>query len=331
MWRLATTTLLVTGLIAGGVRASDVSSTTALNAPPELVSPYQAYNLNLRPFYPMPNRPGGLFVYGRINGGRTLRLVLDSGAAFIVVGRKAAHSVDLSADSEIELVGLGSRPAKVGRAATLEIGPVSFRNCQVALVDGSVVEGADGVIPLSLFADFLLRLDLPRETLRLIPYAREQDPATPSTAGVVRGNALLVASVLNGERSGYVVLDTGAFCSAVSREVARTLRGPSIVPEVRVAAGTGAATGQLVSSTVHFAIAEQDLIPNELVAVDLSNLSRHYGVEVMGVLGFPALSHYILTVDYRNAQIKIESPQSISAREPHRGHKAKSPEPLALR
>jgi hypothetical protein len=82
---------------------------------------------------------------------------------------------------------------------------------------------------------------------------------------------------------------------------------------------------------VRFQIAGQELIPNEVVALDLSNLSRHYGVEVMGVLGFPALSNYILTIDYRNGRVKIEPPQSISARELHRGHDAKSPEPLAFR
>jgi hypothetical protein len=200
----------------------------------------------------------------------------------------------------------------------------------VAIVNGSVIEGADGVIPLSLFSDFLLRLDLPGKTLGLIPYRHEENPAVPPTHGVTRHNLLLVATVLNGEQDGYVVLDTGAFCSAVSREVARTLSGFPIMPDVRLAAGTGAATGQRVSSTVHFAVAAQDLITDEVVAIDLSNLSRHYGVEVMGVLGFPALTHFVLTIDYRNGRVKIEPPQSISARELHRGHNAKSPAAVAF-
>ena len=119
-------------------------------------------------------------------------------------------------------------------------------------------------------------------------------------------------------------MDTGAYCSAISHEAARTLGGTQIVPEVRLAAGTGAAVGQRVSSLVHFTVAEQDLTPEEVVGVDLSNLSRHYGVEVIGVLGFPVLSNYVLTVDYRLGRVKIESPQSISARELHRGHYVKS-------
>jgi hypothetical protein len=198
-------------------------------------------------------------------------------------------------------------------------------------VKGQVVEGADGVVPLSLFSDFLLRLDLSEKTLGLIPYPREENPAVPPTHGVTKHDALLVAAVLNGKRNGYVVVDTGAFCSAISREVARTLSGFQIVPEVRLAAGTGAAIGQRISSTAHFAIAEQDLIPDEVVALDLSNLSRRYGVDVVGVLGFPALASYVLTIDYRDGRVKIEPPQSVSARELNRGHNAKPPGLLAFR
>ncbi len=330
MWRPGAAAFLVTWLIVGGLRASEAGSTPAPDARAELVSPYLQYELRLRPFYPIPNRPAGVLLHGRINGGRPLRLVLDSGAEFIVIGAKAARSAGISARSEMELVGLGSRPAGVGWAETVEIGPVRFRNCRVALVEGNVIEGADGVIPLSLFSDFLLRLNLPEKTLGLIPYPPEQDLASPSSRGVTQRDLLLVAAVLNGKQSGHVVLDTAAFCSAISREVAGSPRGP-LAPEIRIGAGTGAATGQLVSSAVHFQIAGQELVPNEVVALDLSNLSRHYGMDVVGVLGFPALRPYVLTISYRNASLKIESPQRLSMREEDGSHSAKSPAPLALR
>ena len=147
---------------------------SAPDAPPELVSPYHHYDLKLHAFYPAPRCPAGVILHVRINGGRPLRLVLDTGAEFIVIGSKAARPVGLSSMSELDLVGLESRPARVGRAETVEIGPLSFRNCRVAFVDGKVIEGADGVIPLSLFSAFLLRLDLPEMTLGLIPYSREE-------------------------------------------------------------------------------------------------------------------------------------------------------------
>ena len=324
-------TFLVTGLALACVRVTAASSTYPPHVRPDLVSPYQAYELELSSFSPAPNRPAGVLLHVRINRGRPLRLVLDSGAEFIVIGAKVARAFRLSGGSEMELVGLGTRPAKVGMAETVDVGPVSFRNCRVALVDGKVIEGADGVIPLAMFSDFLIRLDLSEKTLGLAPYPGEQGPAASSNRGVGKSDFLLVETVLNRKHHGYVVLDTGAFCSAISRQVAGTLSGSHVLADLPIGAGTGAATGQLVSSAVHFEIAGQDLVPNDIVALDLLNLSRHYGVEVVGVLGFPALRPYILTIDYRNRMVKIDPKLATSPRERYRPHPQDSRTPLAFR
>jgi Aspartyl protease len=330
LWQRAVATFLVIGSVLIGVQASEVVSTPAPDLPGEFASPYQSYSLKLAHFCPVPNRPAGVLLKVRINGGRPLRLVLDSGADLIVIGAKAARSAGISGESATDLVGLGSRPAKVGLADTVDIGPVSFRNCRVGFVKGQVVEGADGVVPLSLFSAFRLRLDLPRHRLELIPYSGEQSPAIRPVRDGRRHNLLMITAVLNGKRYGYVVLDTAAFCSGVSLNVARTLIGSPMMPGVPLAAGTGATAGQRVSSLVQFAIAKQSLIPREVVAMDLSNVSRHYGLEVMGVLGFPALSNYVLTVDYHDGWVKIEPPQSHSSPEPHGSDNAQL-SPLAYR
>jgi hypothetical protein len=231
----------------------------------------------------------------------------------------------------MDLVGLGTRPAKIGMAESVDVGPVSFRNCRVALVDGKIIEGADGVIPLAMFSDFLMRLDLPERTLALIPYPDQQGPAAFSHRAAARGDLLLVRTMLNRKHDGYVVLDTGAFCSAISRELVGTLSGSQVLADLPIGAGTGAATGQLVSTAVHFEVAGQELVPDRVVAVDLLNLSRHYGVEVVGVLGFPALSPYVLTIDYHNRLVKIEPKLPASPQERHRSHPQNSRIPLALR
>jgi hypothetical protein len=258
-------------------------------------------------------------------------LVLDSGAEFVVVGAKVAHSLGLSNGSEMELVGLGARPAKVGMAESVDVGPVSFRHCRVALVEGKVIEGADGVVPLGLFSDFLMRLDLAERTLRLIPYAGGESTALSSHRAAGERNLLLVGTLLNQKYRGYVIIDTGAFCSAISREVASTLSTFPMPRDLRIEGGSGAVTGQLVPGGVHFEIAGQDLAPDDIVALDLLNLSRHYGVEVIGVLGFTALRPYVLTIDYCNRMVKIDPKLTASSRERHRPRHANSPSQLALR
>lgn len=257
-------------------------------------------------------------------------MILDSGADLMVIGAKAARAAGISGGPVKDLVGLGSRSVRVGLAKTVDIGPVPFRNCRVGVVKGQPFEGADGVIPLSLFSQFRLRLDLHKKTLELIPYSDGRTGVVPAIGAGGRHDLLMVAAVLNGQRKGYVVLDTGAFCRGISRKAARTLSGFPMITDVPLATGTGAAIGQHVSSLIHFAIAEQDLVPKEIVAMDLSNVSVHYGVEVLGVLGFPALSRYVLTVDYRDGWVKIEPRQSFSAPEQQGGDDARPFVPLAF-
>ena len=292
-----------------------VDSTFAADDPPEFVSPYQAYELKLKAHSPVPNRPMGFLVYGRINGGRPLGLILDSAADEVVIGAKTARLAGIIATSDIDLVGPGNRPARVGLADTFEVGPVRFRNCRVALVNGDVIEGADGVIPLSLFSGFLLQLDFPGKALRLIPYTRQRSQPYPPNGRAGTRNHLLVPAVLNGKQSGPVILDTAAYCSVVSRDDASALGG---IPDARLTqvwAGTGAIWGWIVSPAAHFLIAGRDAVSHEIVVLDLSNLSRHYGLELLGIVGFPALRPYVLTIDYRAGRLTIEPPQRVFARE----------------
>ena len=308
-----------------------VGSTFAADAPPEFVSPYQACELKLKTYSPLPNRPMGVLVYGRINGGRPLGLILDSAADEVVIGAKTARSAGIIATSDIDLVGPRNRPARVGLADTLEVGPVRIRNCRVVLVNGDVIEGADGVIPLSLFSGFLLQLDFPGKALRLIPYTRQRSQPYPPNGRAENRNRLLVPAVLNGKQSGQVILDTAAYCSVVSRDVAGALGG---FPDARLTlvwAGTGATWGWIVSPAVHFLIAGKDAVSDETVVLDLSNLSRHYGLELLGIVGFPALRPYVLTIDYQAGRLTIEPPQHVPASEASSTITDNSPTQLALR
>jgi Aspartyl protease len=331
MWQRAAATFLVIGSVVTGVRGNELAQTHARGAPADLAVPYRHYSLKLRRFCPIPSQVAGVLLKVRINGGRPLELVLDSGADLMVIGTKAARSAGISGGSARDLVGLGNRPAKVGRAETVDIGPVSFRNCRVGFVKGRVFEGANGVIPLSMFSQFRLRLDLHKKTLELFPYPHRDDPAIPPMRANGRHNLLLVSAILNGEQKGYVILDTGAYCSGISLKAARTLSGFPMFTDVPLETGTGVASGQPVSSLIHFAVADQDLTPRKVLAMDLSNVSRHYGLEIIGVLGFPALTDHILTIDYRDGWVLIEPPQSHSAPQPVTGDNTKPLLPLAFR
>lgn len=306
---------LVIGLALTCTWATSTDPTSPKHSHPDLLSPYQHYELELNRFCPAPNRSAGVLLHVRINGGHPLRLVLDSGAEFVVLAAKTARSAGLSGASEMELVGLGTTRAKVGRADNVGVGPISFRNCPVAIVQGKVIDGADGVIPLAIFSDFLIRLDLAAETLELAPYPDEHGTSRSNSRAGAETGFLVVGTLLNRRYRGYVLLDTGAYCSAISREVAGAPRRSLMLRDLPIGAGTGETTGQLVAGAARFEIAGQELVADDVVALDMLNLSRHCGVDVVGLLGFPALRPYVLTIDYRNRAVKIDPKPVSSSRE----------------
>ena len=284
-------------------------------AGPELSSPLHPYSLKLESFVPSPGRAMGVLLKVRINDGRPLRLLLDSGAEHIVLTRTTARAHDLLGGTRLSLIGFGAMEQAAGAVAiadTVEIGPLAFRNCRVDVVDHKVVEGADGVLPLALFSDFLVRLDFPGKVLSLTPY-REQsrDDFRGRFTRALAVNAVLFLKLAVDElHNGYFLLDTGAAHNALSGRIARALGGPGIGAPTKVVHGAnGVSRVQAMKALIHFRTAEQDITSDDVVLVDLDNMSRYNGLEVSGLLGFPALSRYVVTVNYRDSLVRMEAAQ----------------------
>ncbi len=275
----------------------------------QLVSPLRSYTLTLSSFVPAPGKTMGVFLKVGINGGRPLRLLLDSGAEHIVMSAGAARALSLSREARLSLIGFGE-PARGGFLAiarTVDIGPLSFRNCPVDVVDHRVVGGADGVLPLALFSDFLVRLDFPGRVLELTPYDQASEPHERFTRALVVKAVLFLRTVLDGPHSGYFLLDTGAAHNALTPTTAKELGGPGIGSVMRSVQGAGGASEvPQMKSAVHFRTAGQEITSDDVVLVDLDTFSRYNGVEVAGLLGYPALSRYVLTVNYRDSLVRIQ-------------------------
>jgi hypothetical protein len=134
------------------------------------------------------SQESGLFLKVRFDGGRPLRMLLDSGAQDIVLDKRAAAALGRSGGVPWELVGLGpaATSAKRVASATLAMGDLVLSGCRILVAATRLAEGIDGVIPLAVFADFLVRLDASRKTLELDPYPAEL-PAAGYTRGAGKG------------------------------------------------------------------------------------------------------------------------------------------------
>jgi len=272
--------------------------------------PAAHYSLRLNSVITPEAQTMGLYFKARIDGGPILRMLLDSGAQHVVLDKRAAAKAGRTAGSDFELVGVGASARSCRRAApgTIEISGLVLKSCDILVVDGQILDGVDGIIPLSLFANFLVRLDLPRKVLELDAYPADPPVRDASYLPVRTDNQLFfLRSVLNEKQAGYVLLDTGATFSALSPEAARASRNYwSLANAISLRGSAGDIEGFQLPAGVRFRCGDRVLSGDPAVVVDLSDFARHHRFEITGILGYPALRNSIVTVDYRDSLVRIE-------------------------
>jgi predicted aspartyl protease len=288
-----------------------------------LMTPYQPYTLLMSPSYPGSARPAGMVLRVSINGGKPLRLIFDTGARGVLIRSKAAEKLGLEFLGDSLVGGIGrSEPAKswIGLAQSLRIGDLQMRNCPIEVSDGLPSTDADGVIGAAMFQRFLIRFNPGEKILELLPFAearaftperpwhghdRTLEPGMESfTKAHQIGHLLLVRAKVNRDTFGYFLLDTGAAFSSLSSELAgMSALNANAVP---VAGLSGRAAGAVRLSPVQFQIAQEPIVDVEPIAIDLREMSRREGVEISGLIGYPAVSQAILTINYRDGLIDIQ-------------------------
>jgi hypothetical protein len=253
--------------------------------------------------------PIGLIVQARINDGPPLRFLLDSGAENVVLDRATARKSGCVGGADLPLIVPGERgpaQAKILRAGTLKVGELSLSEVPLLAVDSKLSAGIDGVLPLSVFAGYLIHLDIPGRTLELTPYPAgssiQHGPDVISSHGL-----LFVKAVLNEGTESYYLLDTGAAYNAISEKANRKMYRATLASEsVSLKTGVSAFDAPIFRDGATLRVGSEVLAADPMVAVDLSTASRYHTFEVSGLIGYPALRHSILTVNYRDKQVQID-------------------------
>jgi hypothetical protein len=289
-----------------------------------LVTPYQPYTLPMSPSYPGSSRVAGMALRVSINGGKPLRLIFDTGAKGILIRSKAAEKLGLDYMGASLVRGLGSRePAKawIGLAQSLRIENLQMRNCLIEVSAGLPPGDADGVIGAAIFQRFLIRFNADEKLLDLAPFPdqkldafkperpwhghdRRVEPGMEKfTRALQVGHLLLLGTKVNKERFGYFLLDTGAAFSSLSLDLAGWgAQNSSALPVFGL---SGRADGFARVSPVQFQMDRGPLFDSGPVALDLRAMSRQEGVEISGLIGYPAISKGILTINYRDGLIDV--------------------------
>jgi hypothetical protein len=300
--------LATAGLAA--VTAFGVCLAAAATLPPG-TGAQAGYRIQLERFVIPPNRIAGLLVKARINGGPALRLLVDSGSQYVVLDRSAALHSHCAGGVDLEVVGVGAIAAarvKLQTADTLQLGDLTLRSVPLVVSDRSIADGIQGVLPLSIFSDFLIRLDFPAKRLDLLPYGAGEADGSAAIPVVPSNRLLFVKATVNEVHDGYFLLDTGAAVTAISRDLAGQLHiSGTLADRVPLRGGVADIVAPLLSSFIRLHLAPAHPLAGPVVAVDLSTASRYHGFAISGLIGYSAMCDSVLTVNYRDSAIRIGS------------------------
>jgi hypothetical protein len=287
------------------LRVAEQVGTMALSV---LSSHYQEYRIPLG-----YGRPAGLMLRAKINGGRELKLMLDTGATGIVLNASAGSEMEFEFLAGAVFWGFGSATPAAGRIAwpaSFEAGALKMTNLLLFVSETDLMPEADGIIGLDVFKDFLIRLDPPARTLELTPFpgqAESQSEESPVCRDCMRayrlGELLLMRGTVNGHADGYFVLDSGSPYSLISRQL--------VPQDGRFAVFTGAQGGQDVAvpaAPLNIRFGAQHLVDFDYATFDTAEISGRAGTEIAGVIGFSILRNVSLTVDYRDGLVGFGKP-----------------------
>ena len=128
------------------------------------------------------------------------------------------------------------------------------------------------------------------------------------------GHNLLIPASLNGSSQKLFVLDTGAFTTTISPNVARELtRVYSADGGLEVHGVSGKVDKVYTADNITFQFANLVQKAQEVVSFDTSHLSKSLGLEVSGFLGITTLGQTAMSIDYRDGLVKF-------AYDAHRGY-----------
>jgi predicted aspartyl protease/Flp pilus assembly protein TadD len=286
----------------------------------ELVGSPRNVELSLERIFYDPKNVRGFGLQVDVNG-KSGRLLVDTGAGGILINHRLAEKAGVQRLRDSSFGGIGDKGATegyIGRAESITIGGVEFRNCTVAVSETRNVLGDDGLIGTNVFRDFLVDLDMPHYKLKLSPLPKRPDESeqalqdsyiSPEMKSFSRfynvGHFILIPVRVDEAPARIFLVDTGAFDNFISPDVAREVTKVHSDDRMKVKGLSGAVEKvyRADRATLAFSHFKQ---PNEdLVAFDMSRISRNAGMQVAGTLGYTLLRMLDVRIDYRDDLIEF--------------------------
>lgn len=304
--------------------SAEIAQELDTRRPFEIEGGAQETTVHLLTIMRAPERPIGVGLELRIEGGRPLRLLLDTGATGVVVREDAINKAELNHLGSGESWGVGDKGARKGFAAVADecqIGSLKFRTCILHGMAGKARvagEDEDGLIGADVFSNYVVTIDFQDRKLHLKP----QPPRPPTPQGYDRiippdetnftpvfrfEHRLLLSTLVNRKSTGLFLIDTGAGGSDIDSTFARlsTKIRSDYSRKIRGISGDVKDVFEADKAELQFAHFRQSNLG--LTSFNINNAPEHQEIRMAGILGIPILALFrSITIDYRNGLVYFD-------------------------
>ncbi len=288
----------------------------------QLASPYQQYAIKLIRIEPTPGKPRGLGIQAKLNGRRTISLLLDTGASGISISPRAAAKAGLEALGEetVESRGVGDdKPPDESRflASSLEIAGLAFNNYVVSAFRSAKDDDIDGLIGADVFRQFLVTIDFPNAKLLLEPFpgpppGEEPEDAPPLPSGSFRAirssSHLMVFTAVNESAGHLFLLDSGFFTNVIDTALASEVTKVHADDRLGIRGIQGRVKEVSRADRITLTFAGFRQVNANLVAMNLDKIGDGLNIGIDGIIGMSVMWNVKMTIDYRTGAVRLVHP-----------------------
>ena len=119
------------------------------------------------------------------------------------------------------------------------------------------------------------------------------------------GHNLLLPASLNSSKQKMFILDTGAFSTTISPEVAREVTKVHANDNIKVRGISGQVDRVYTADSITFQFANISQKVQDVVAFATPSISKNLNMEVSGFIGYTALAQMTINIDYRDGLMKF--------------------------
>ena len=237
--------------------------------------------------------------------------IVDTGASQTVFTEELLGELGLSPIASTVIHGVGGEgkvESNVYRVDKLTFGNIEVRNLPIGSINEPTISTlASGIFSTATFSDHVVSIDYRRDRIEF--NAPEESDNVEHIPSWFFNNLVLIPLTVNGDHRGHFLVDTGAVTTVLSHNMAATLGVTEDTPGAKIdlgISGIGGFEGVVLLVPEVILTTEKNLEGySQLVSIDMRNISKMLGTEVAGVVGYDFLKGYRVSIDFKNAEVRL--------------------------